>query len=206
MAQAVSFTNESEQQRALHTLRQWLLRNPKYQHLFPSNQPFEGYIDIRQIENMLVSAATSTDRIDPDVHSALGLIYNLSYEHPKAIECFRMALREKPDDYQLWNKLGASTANSIEGKERAHEAIDAYFRALQKKPTYTRARANLGISYSAIRNFPEAAKCFLGALEINNTQHLWDNLKKAFMDMNRPDLVSKIENHSIDVFRSEFEF
>jgi len=65
----------------------------------------------------------------------------------------------------------------------------------KKKPTYTRARANLGISYSAIRNFPEAAKCFLGALEINNTQHLWDNLKKAFMDMNRPDLVSKIDIH-----------
>jgi len=117
MGQAVSFTNESEQQRALQTLRQWLLRNPKYQHLFPSNEPFEGYIDIRQIEHMLISAATSFDGIDPDVHSALGLIYNLSYEHPKAIECFRMALRERPDDYQLWNKLGVSTANSIEGKE-----------------------------------------------------------------------------------------
>jgi len=206
MAQAVSFTNESEQQRALHTIRQWLLRNPKYQQLFPSNEPHEGYLDSRLVEHMLVDAKNSFDGTDPDVHSALGLIYNLTYEHLKAIECFRMALRERPDDYQLWNKLGASTANSIDGRERAPEAIDAYFRALQKKPTYTRARANLGISYSAIRNFPDAAKCFLGALEINNTQHLWDNLKKAFMDMNRPDLVSKIDNHNVDLFREEFDF
>jgi len=206
MAQAVSFTNESEQQRALHTIRQWLIRNPKYQQLFPSNQPHEGYIDMREVEDMLISAIKSSHGIDPDVHSALGLLYNLSYEHPKAIECFRSALRERPDDYQLWNKLGASTANSIDGKERAHEAIDAYFRALEKKPTYTRARANLGISYSAVRNFTEAAKCFLGALEINNTEHLWENLKKSFMDMNRPDLVAKIESHNVDVFRSEFDF
>jgi len=206
MAQAVSYTNESEQQRALHTLREWIIRNPKYQQLFPSNEPQEGYLDIRQIEQMLTTAVQSHDGIDPDVHSALGLIYNLNYEHPKAIECFRMALRERPNDYQLWNKLGASTANSFDGKERAPEAIDAYFRALQQKPTYTRARANLGISYSAIRNFTDAAKCFLGALEINNTQHLWDNLKKAFMDMNRPDLVSKIDNHNVDLFRSEFDF
>jgi len=207
MAQAVSYTNESEQQRALQTLRQWLIRNPKYQHLYPSNQPQEGYIDLQQIEEMLIAAAMSSGVTDPAVHSALGLIYNLSYDHGKAIECFRIALRENPDDYQLWNKLGASTANSMEGKERAHEAIDAYFRALQKKPTYTRARANLGISYSAIRNHTEAAKCFLGALEINNSQHLWDNLRKTFQDMGRPDLVAKIEHtHSVDVFRDEFDF
>jgi len=165
MTQAVSFTNESEQQRALHTLRQWLLRNPKYQQLFPSNEPFEGYIDIRQIEHMLISAATSFEnRIDPDVHSALGLIYNLSYEHPKAIECFRMALRERPDDYQLWNKLGASTANSIEGKERAHEAIDAYFRALQRKTHLYPSKSKFRHKLFCRKKFPRSSQMFFRSL------------------------------------------
>jgi len=202
---AVSHTNEFHQSKAVQSLRQWLLRNPKYKDMFPPSPP-EEMVDIRQVEEMYIMAAKSQYEIDPLVHSALGLIYNLSFEYDKAIECFRAALTENPEDYQLWNKLGATTANSNHGRERAHEAIDAYFRALQKKPTYTRARANLGISYMAIQDYSEAAKCFLGAIEINNTAHLWDNLKSAFTMMERPDLVEKIHTHQVDLFRDEFDF
>jgi len=129
---AVSHTNEFHQSKAVQSLRQWLLRNPKYKDMFPPAPP-EEFVDIRQVEEMYIMAAKSHNEIDPLVHSALGLIYNLSFEYDKAIECFRAALTENPEDYQLWNKLGATTANSNHGRERAHEAIDAYFRALQKK-------------------------------------------------------------------------
>jgi len=58
----------------------------------------------------------------------------------------------------------------------------------------------------AIQDYTEAAKCFLGAIEINNTPHLWDNLKSAFTMMERPDLVEKIYPHQVELFKDEFDF
>lgn len=54
----------------------------------------------------------------------------------------RSALAVRPKDYSLWNKLGATQANS----SRSQEAIAAYQRALDLKPNYMRAWTNMGIS------------------------------------------------------------
>ena len=54
----------------------------------------------------------------------------------------RSALAVRPKDYSLWNKLGATQANS----SRSGEAIAAYQRALDLKPNYMRAWTNMGIA------------------------------------------------------------
>ena len=59
---------------------------------------------------------------DADVHIVLGVLYNLSREFDKAIASFQTALKLKPQDYSLWNKLGATQANSIQSAD----AILAY--------------------------------------------------------------------------------
>ena len=59
---------------------------------------------------------------DADVHTVLGVLYNLSKEYDKAIVAFQKALELKPKDYSLWNKLGATQANSA----RSADALHAY--------------------------------------------------------------------------------
>jgi tetratricopeptide (TPR) repeat protein len=66
------------------------------------------------------AAVISSD--DADVHIVLGVLYNLSREYDKAIAAFERALKLKPHDYSLWNKLGATQANSVQSAD----AISAY--------------------------------------------------------------------------------
>jgi len=56
------------------------------------------------------------------------------------------------------------------------------------------------------KNFVESAKCFLGALTINNSPHLWDSARQSFMHMGRSDLAEKCSLSDVRLFRNEFDF
>lgn len=132
---------------ALDVLRTWIETHPEYKSITIRMPEMEFGYDFRlyhrAITDMYLAAARYTFREhsltvnrmreyqpDPDVQTALGLLFNLSNEYEKAVDCFKAALEVRPDDYLLWNKLGATLANST----RSEEALGCYYNALQIKP------------------------------------------------------------------------
>eukprot|EP01120_Amphizonella_sp_Union-15-10_P001642 TRINITY_DN11793_c0_g1_i1.p1 TRINITY_DN11793_c0_g1~~TRINITY_DN11793_c0_g1_i1.p1 ORF type:complete len:670 (+),score=133.54 TRINITY_DN11793_c0_g1_i1:87-2096(+) len=202
----VSYTNDFHKDKALECLIRWLAAHPEYSSLAEQAKLPDGDYDIRHetvAELFLEAARSKASDPDPEVQGVLGVLYNLSFEYALAIDCFKTALYKRPNDYLLWNRLGATQANG----SRSEEAIQAYYRALKIKPTYTRARSNLGISFLSLKDYVESAKSFLGALSINpNAEHIWDHLRTVFGLMSREDLVSKLSRKDVELFRGEFAF
>ncbi len=122
---AVSHTNNMQKDRAMLALEGWLRNNPRYAKFAPP--PLEDMSRGHDVEAQLRSmydrqdvlidcfveaAQTSPTSVDPAVQVCLGLLYSLALEYDNAAQCFSAALSKLPDDYALWNKLGATLANS----------------------------------------------------------------------------------------------
>jgi peroxin-5 len=104
--------------------------------------------------------------MDPDVQVGLGVLFYGDEEYDKAVDCFTAALNVRPNDALLWNRLGATLANS--GK--SEDAIEAYHHALNLKPTFVRSRYNLGVSCINIGCYTEAAQHLLRALAMHQVE------------------------------------
>ncbi|XP_064349106.1 PEX5-related protein isoform X4 [Camelus dromedarius] len=154
MALAVSYTNTGHQQDACEALKNWIKQNPKYKYLVKSKKGSPGLtrrmskspVDSSVLEGVkelyLEAAHQNGDMIDPDLQTGLGVLFHLSGEFNRAIDAFNAALTVRPEDYSLWNRLGATLANG----DRSEEAVEAYTRALEIQPGFIRSRYNLGIS------------------------------------------------------------
>ncbi|ORY97214.1 hypothetical protein BCR43DRAFT_523434 [Syncephalastrum racemosum] len=216
MSLAVSYTNESYDHAAYQTLERWIAA--KYPDIVGANPlpapatPFE--LHERVTDLFLTAARQAPDQqMDPDVQVGLGVLFYGSGDLEKAVDCFFSALKGRPDDYLLWNRLGATLANN----GRSEEAIDAYHKALELCPSFVRARYNLGVSCINIGCYKEAAEHLLTGLSmhknanneegVNVSSNLWEMLRKTFMMMGREDLANQAKaGFDINNFRNEFEF
>jgi len=114
------------------------------------------------------------------------VLYHISSDFDKAIEAFKNAVKLKPDDPALWNKLGATQANS----SRSSDAVHAYKRALQLRPAYVRTLANLAISYANQGMHEDAVRTYLTTLTHNpDANHVWSYLRISLSHLQREDLI-----------------
>ena len=65
-----------------------------------------------EVMQLMVGANAQCGGKDAGVHEVLGVLYNVSKDYDSAIGAFQEAVNMRPDDYTLWNKLGATRANS----------------------------------------------------------------------------------------------
>ena len=138
---------------------------------------------------------------DADVSTALGVLYNLSKEYHKAEDAFRHGLSLQPDNHSLWNKLGATQANSSNSKD----AVEAYQRALNIKPNYVRAWSNMGIGFSNQGMYKESIPYYVRALSMNaNAEPLWGYLKIAMACSGLLELLPLVNHRNLDALTKEF--
>ncbi|CAN3372477.1 hypothetical protein DIURU_005026 [Diutina rugosa] len=225
MTLAISYINEGYDNAAFATLERWIsTKYPQISERARQQNPAitdedRFTINKRVTELFLQAAQLSPDgaNMDADVQMGLGVLFYANEDFDKTIDCFRAALSIRPDDPILWNRLGASLANS----NRSEEAVDAYFKALELKPAFVRARYNLGVSCINIGCYKEAAEHLLSGLAMhqveggsdspglshNQSTALTETLKRAFIAMDRRDLLEKVKpGMDLNQFRNEFNF
>ncbi|KAL2089849.1 hypothetical protein ACEWY4_014537 [Coilia grayii] len=229
LALAVSLTNTGMRQDACGALLRWLRHNPKYKHLLkgrthllppsPLTQRRMSRVSnnntsslLPDVKELFLEAAQQSDVIDPDLQTALGVLYNLSHEFNKAVDAFNAALSVRPEDYLLWNRLGATLANG----NRSEEAVEAYTRALELQPGFIRSRYNLGISCINMGAHREAATNFLTALSLQRKSgsrqlshqvtsgSIWSALRVALSLMDQPELFQAANIGDLDMLMRAF--
>ncbi|XP_042872405.1 peroxisomal targeting signal 1 receptor-like isoform X1 [Penaeus japonicus] len=227
MALATSYTNESYQTLACNALKEWIRTNPEYAQLVPKGDTSHKRSKlmtstlapralIQEVQDLYLAAANQrpSENIDADVQCGLGVLFNLTGEYDKALDCFQAALSVRPKDAKLWNKIGATLANS----ERSEEAIEAYRNALEISPGFIRCRYNLGISCINLGAHREAMEHFLEALNMQAagrgpggegstravSDNIWSTLRVCLSSLGATHLMDAVSKRDLTRLNAEY--
>ncbi|GAA5857876.1 hypothetical protein JCM8547_006014 [Rhodosporidiobolus lusitaniae] len=233
---AVSYTNEGRRFEAYEEIDRWVSalgsstdnrvyanEIDQYRNLLGAQLPRNTKERHEYLSGLLIRLAQSGAEsvgVDSDVQVALGVLFNSSEEYDKAGDCFEAALSVRPDDPLLFNRLGATYANS--GKTDL--AIQYYNAALDLDPGYVRARFNLAVANMNLGRYEESVGHLLTSLEIQETEveqdyleqapvtpsrgitsnTLWDSLSVSLLQMHRSDLTTFASQRDLQGLKQAF--
>ncbi|KAJ1304535.1 hypothetical protein OPQ81_005676 [Rhizoctonia solani] len=221
LALAVSYANEGDRVSVHRAIGDWMTgRGAKVRKVGGLGElgVMEGVASVEEIHQEYVSGLlnmarqSSSGEIDADIQIALGVLLNTMEDYSKAQDCFRTALAVRPDDWLLFNRVGATLANS----GSPEEAVPFYYKALELNPGYIRARYNLGISCINLRRYEEAAQHLVDALVLQESEgansergvtsdSLWDTLRSTCLNLQRVDLAVICETRDLQKFIDRFQ-
>nr|BAF65032.1 peroxisomal targeting signal receptor [Ogataea methanolica] len=227
MTLAISYVNEGYDNAAYATLERWI--ETKYPEVAeraraanPEIQADDRYALNKRVTELFIKAAQISPtgaNMDADVQTGLGVLFYSMEEYDKTMDCFQAAITRNPNDALSWNRLGASLANS----NRPEQAVEAYSRALNLNPNFVRARYNLGVSFINMGMYKDAVEHLLTGLSMhevepgtsedlymnsgdsNQSTSLIETLKRAFLAMDRRDLIDKVRpGMNVESFRKVY--
>lgn len=241
LALAVSYTNENDRTAAYEAIERWIEKNDTYRDVIaranaelaastPADQRnrsdsvsshstsasvLEKHSRLTSLLIAMVRSGGERGEIDADVQVALGVIFNSSEDYDKAVDCFSTALSVRPQDWLLYNRLGATLSNS----GRSAEAIQYYHHALNLQPEFVRCHFNLSISCLNLKMYQDAAEHIYTALTLQQAEaetlgmvagdkahngassgSLWETFRVALELLNRSDLAAKCSKRDINLF------
>ncbi|KAI0812507.1 hypothetical protein BC629DRAFT_1473385 [Irpex lacteus] len=230
VALAISHTNEGNRSGAYEAIQSWVTQNERYKDAvdaFRSHMPERD--DMTQHEKfayltdcLIHMSRSAEDDIDADIQIALAVLMNTNEAYDKAKDCFLIALAMRPEDPQLYNRVGATLANS----GQASEALQYYYKALELNPAYIRARYILSLSLLfrslTLFRYQEASSHILDALALQEADAvrnsdgtddkrgvtstaLWDSLKTCCLHLRRLDLASLCDRRDLEAFQLNYQ-
>ncbi|KAG5654403.1 hypothetical protein H0H81_003227 [Sphagnurus paluster] len=210
LALGVSNTNENNRTGTYDAISEWVDRNDRYKaavQQFKAQNPLPADASLHEryahlIECLIIMARSdATGVVDADIQIALAVLLNTNEDYAKAQDCFLAALAARPEDWLLYNRVGATMANS----GQPEDALEYYYKALELNPGYIRARLR----------YDEAAQHILDALVLQDNDGirdnaglnekrgvtsgaLWDSLKTTCLHMQRIDLATLCDRKDLE--------
>ncbi|MDY6803997.1 MAG: tetratricopeptide repeat protein [Cyanobacteriota bacterium] len=144
-------------------------------------------------------------------HLELAKIYSNRQEWEEAIECYENAIKQKPDDWEIYSDRG----NALTNLQHWQEAVKAYKKAIQFNPKSAELYSSLAETFAKLEKWDEAIACWQKCLEINpNAVSVYSKLGDMFVKKvasDRSELINiyqdKIEENpdSVDIYYAALE-
>jgi tetratricopeptide (TPR) repeat protein len=115
------------------------------------------------------TAATQSldyDQSNARMRELLGLIYLANSNYVGAVVELKRAVELAPEEPQVRYFYG----RALYSKNLFADARDQFLECLHIQPGYRKAAENLGLSYEALQDFPDAAKAYQEAISTEETQ------------------------------------
>ena len=207
----VSCTNIFDKIHAMSFLEKWLQNSENYKSLnVGENLISEIKLkednwkteDIIKISHKLIEKFTSIEKAsqkeDVELMNCLAIVHFISCDYQKALFYFQKILKFDPNNYSIWNKIGATFA-LLKNTPKAQEC---YHKALDLKPNYIRVWANLAINFNMNKDYKNASMFFLNSLALNpKARHLWAYLEGTFISSGYTEGIKKMSNFDLENFK-----